>query len=143
MAEKEKFMFPDRNVFPTDDLIFSVIGEKKTLWDHIMQYASDNYKDISGIWNYYNDGKQWLFKLTQKKKTIFWGAILEDTFRITFYFGDKAEPVIATSDLPVSIKENFRTGQRYGKIRAISLKINNTSDIEIVKNLIDIKVRIK
>jgi len=143
MAEKEKLMFPDRNVFPTDDLIFSVIGEKKKFWDNIMQYASDNYKDISGLWNYYNDGKQWLFKLTQKKKTIFWGAILEDTFRITFYFGDKAEPVIVSSDLPAVIKDNFRTGQRYGKIRAISLKINTASDIEIVRTLIGIKVKIK
>ncbi|MCJ7448857.1 MAG: DUF3788 domain-containing protein [Bacteroidales bacterium] len=143
MAEKEKFMFPDRNVFPTDDLIFSIIGEKKTLWDHIMQYASDNYKDISGIWNYYNDGKQWLFKLTQKKKTIFWAAILEDTFRITFYFGDKAEPVIEASELPDSVKHDFKTGKRYGKIRAISLKINKTSDIEIVKTLIAIKSKIK
>ena len=143
MAEKEKLMFPDRNVFPTDDLIFSVIGEKKKFWDNIMQYASDNYKDISGLWNYYNDGEQWLFKLTQKKKTIFWGAILEDTFRITFYFGDKAEPVIVSSDLPAVIKDNFRTGQRYGKIRAISLKINTASDIEIVRTLIGIKVKIK
>jgi hypothetical protein len=30
--------------------------------------------------------------MQQKKKTIFWVGVLKDTFRITFYFGNKAEP---------------------------------------------------
>jgi len=143
MSEKEKFVLSDKAVIPTDDLISSILGEKKMIWDAIMKYASDNYKDISGGWNYYNDGKQWLFKLSQKKKTIFWSAMLEDTFRITFYFGDKAEPVIEASGLPESVKKDFKTGMRYGKIRAISLKINKEADIDIVKTLIEIKSRIK
>jgi len=67
-----------------------------------------NCKNISGNWNYYNDGKQWLFKLVQKKKTVFWAGILSDTFRVTFYFGDKAESLIEASELPSNIKNNFK-----------------------------------
>ncbi len=143
MAEKEIFVLSDRQVTPTDDLIFSIIGDKKILWQSIMKFASDNYKDISGIWNYYNDGKQWFFKLVQKKKTIFWLAVMKDTFRVTFYFGDKAEPVIIASDLPKSVKDDFKTGRHYGKIRAITTKISGQSDIETVKKLIDIKTKLK
>jgi len=143
MAEKEEMILSDRTVMPTDDYIFSILGEKKILWQDIISYATDNFKDISGVWNYYNDGKQWLFKLTQKKKTIFWGAMLKDTFRITFYFGDKVEPLLENSDLPLKIKDDFKTSKRYGKIRPVSLKIFSEPDAESVKKLIAIKIKLK
>lgn len=143
MAKQEEYPLTDKNVTPDDKLIFSVIGDRKILWQNIMSFVHDNYKDINEEWRYYNDGKQWLFKLQQKKKTIFWIAILEGTFRVTFYFGDKAEPLITASDLPVSIKNNFKTSKKYGKIRAITLKMKNSSDVETVKKLISIKTRLK
>ena len=141
MTEKEIYVLSDKEIIPTDDLVFSILGDRKILWQNIMKYASG--KDINGSWNYYNDGKQWLYKVVQKKKTIFWTALLKDTFRVSFYFGDKAEPHIDASDLDQSIKDDFKTGKRYGKIRAISLKMKDSSDIEMVKKLIDIKTKLK
>jgi hypothetical protein len=143
MAEKDTLVLGDKEIIPTNEYIISLLGEKKILWQTIMSYISDNYKDMTGSWNYYNDGKQWLFKMVWKRKTIFWSGILKDTFRITFYFGDKAEPLIFESDLPQSIKEDFKTTKRYGKIRAISLMIFNLSDIETVKKLVSLKLKIK
>ena len=143
MAEKENLVLSDKQIIPNDDYIFSIIGDKKILWQSIMNHVSENYKDISGSWNYYNDGKQWLFKLVQKKKTVFWIGILKDTFRVTFYFGDKAETLIDESDLSQTIKDNFKNGKRYGKIRAISLKMSDSSDVESVKKLVAIKMKIK
>jgi hypothetical protein len=143
MGEKEEMILSDRQVIPTDEYIISILGEKKILWQNIISYAKDNFKDISYVWNYYNDGKQWLFKLSQKKKTIFWGALYKDTFRITFYFGDKVEPLLENSDLPLKIKEDFKTSKRYGLIRPISTKIFSESDVESVKKLIAIKIKLK
>jgi hypothetical protein len=143
MSEIEKLVLSDPEKKPDDKLIFSIIGERKILWQKIMDYLKSDYPDASGDWNYYKDGKQWLLKMVQKKKTIFWCALYEDTFRVTFYFGDKAEPVIEASPLPDSVKLGFKTGKRYGKIRAISLKIYKMSDVEIVKTIVAIKVKIK
>jgi hypothetical protein len=142
MAEKEILVLSDKNVIPDDKLIFSIIGEKKKQWQSIMNYVSANYKDSSGNWNYYNDGKQWLFKMVNKKKTLFWAAIPDRTFRITFYFGDKAEPVILNSELPKAVKEGFKTTRRYGKIRAISNKIEDVEEIETIYKLIDLKAKL-
>jgi hypothetical protein len=136
-------MFPDKSIPPTDDLIFSFIRNKKVLWQKIMNYMAENYQESIGEWNYYNDGKQWLFKMILKKKTVFWAAILDGFFRITFYFGGKAEPVIDASDLPDKIKEGFKTGPRYGNIRAISINVNDISDISIIEKIIPIKVKMK
>lgn len=143
MAEKEIILFSDPAIKPDEKLIFSKIGSKKKLWQALMSYMSENYKESEGTWNYYNDGKRWLFKMVLKKKTIFWATVLEDAFRITFYFGDKAEPVIVASDLTEEAKQQFLNGPRYGKIRAITTTMNDLSDIETVKKLIAIKVKMK
>jgi len=143
MEEKETLVFSDKDIKPSEELIFSKIGDKKILWQKIMKYLSDNYKDASGSWNYYNDGKQWLFKMVQKKKTIFWLAVMNGAFRVTFYFGDKAEPVILSGDLPQAVKDDFMQGKHYGKIRAITTKVTSSADVEVIMRLIDIKTKLK
>ncbi len=143
MPEKEIFVLSDKDIIPDDILIFSHLGEMKKIWVVILDHIRDNYKDTNGEWRYYNDGKQWLFRMQHKKKTLFWVALLEGTFRITFYFGKKAEPVIDSANLPQNIKDEFKTSKQYGLIKAISLRIRGESDIETVKELISIKHKIK
>jgi hypothetical protein len=143
MAENEKTVLSDKSVLPTDDFIFSIIGEKKVYWEKVMNYLSENYPDASGSWNYYNDGKQWLFKYVRKKKTIFWASLLKDTFRITFYLGNKAEQVIENSDLPKSIKEEFKTAKRYGLIRPVTFIIRDEADVDNVLKMVVLKVKLK
>ena len=108
-----------------------------------MNFVKDTYPDSAGECNYYNDGKRWLFKMIRKKKTIFWGGISDDTFRITFYFGDKAESLILESDLPQSIIESFATAKKYGAIRPVTIIVFDQSDTENIKKLITIKLKIK
>lgn len=143
MAGSEDILLTDKTIYPTDDYIFSLIGEKKIYWQQIMNHMATVYKDSAGVWNFYNDGKRWLFKMVNKKKTIFWAAILAGTFRITFYFGGKAEPIIDSSDLPQKIKDEFKTAKRYGLIRGVSFLINDSEDIDNVIKLIAIKHKLK
>jgi hypothetical protein len=143
MDESEKLVLGDKSVYPSDDMLFSILGDKKIIWQKIMSYTTDNYKDVAGEWRYYNDGKQWLYKMQQKKKTLFWIGVLKDTFRITFYFGNKAEPLIEESQLPQQIKDGFREAKRYGLIRPVTTVITGIHDLENIIKLIDIKVRMK
>jgi Protein of unknown function (DUF3788) len=143
MAETDNRILTDKLVIPNEKLIFSIIGKTSVFWLQIMSYAKDNYSDITELWRFYNDGKEWLFRLIQKKKTICWIRVLPGTFRLTFYFGDKAEAFIENSDLDVLIKQDFKTTKRYGKIRGISIKVANETDVENVKKLMDIKLKLK
>lgn len=68
---------------------------------------------------------------------------MKNSFRITFYFGDKAESLIDNSDLPQKIKDDFKSSKRYGSIRAVSIKMNDSTDVENVKKLISIKTKLK
>jgi hypothetical protein len=139
MAGSEDILLTDKTVYPTDEIIFSNIGGKKIYWQQIMNYMAANYKDSEGVWNFYNDGKRWLYKMVYKKKTFFWAAVLDGTFRITFYFGAKAEPIIEESDLPQKMKDEFKTAKSYGLIRGISFLINDSEDVDNVLKLIAIK----
>jgi hypothetical protein len=139
----EPIVLNDKSVMPTEKIVFSIIGDKRFLWQKIMNYLHDNYTDISEVWKYYNDGKSWLFRPLKKKKTIFWIRVLKDTFRIAFYFGDKAEPIIEQSDLPESIKNDFRNAKKFNTIRGISINMTDPSDADIAIKLIELKFKIK
>lgn len=143
MADQEKLVLSDKDIYPDDEYIFSIIGGKKEFWQRILNYMKENFKDSAGEWNYYNDGKQWLFKMVHKKKTVFWAGILTDTFRITFYFGNKAEPLIEGSDLAPDIKEEFRTAKRYGLIRPVSFVVRDHTDVDNILKMIQIKSKVK
>ena len=143
MAEIVKMVLSDKSVIPTEEYIFSLIGNNKHYWKRIMNYVSENYKDTLGSWNYYNDGKQWLFKMVYKKKTIFWSGLNNGTFRITFYLGNKAETIIDNSDLPQSVKDEFKTAKRYGLIRPVTFVINGEPDVDNVLKMIAIKTKLK
>jgi hypothetical protein len=136
-------MFSDKELKPNEELVFSVIKDKKTLWHALMNHLHEEYPASSGDWHYYNDGKQWLFKEVKKKKTLFWLSLFEESFRVTFYFGDKALPVIEESDLPDTIKNEFKTGKRFGAIRAITIIMNDMPDVVNVQKLIAIKNKLK
>ncbi len=143
MDEEGKFVLNDKNIIPDDALVFSIIGDKKVCWQKIMNYLRDNYRGSSGNWRYYNDGKQWLFRMVNKKKTVFWLSLLSNTFRITFYFGDKARHIIESSDLPEKIIDDFKSARKYGSIRPVTIKVINDEDVDNVIKLIGLKHKIK
>lgn len=133
----------DKNQFPTDEIIFSHIGKKKILWISLFEFIQQQYPDFNKEWRYYNDGKSWLLKVTQKAKTIFWLSVIRETFRITFYFTDKAQKEIQNSSLPLELKEQFQTGKKYGKIRGVTLVFKNKKDNISAEELIRIKLSVK
>jgi hypothetical protein len=139
MSEPANPLLTDKEIFPTDEIIFSIIGNKKIFWQTIMNHMASVYKDSQGQWNFYNDGKRWLFKMVNKKKTVFWAGIINDTFRITFYLGKKGEAFIENSDLPQAVKEEFRTAKSYGLIRPVSFIVNDQEAVNNVLKMIVIK----
>jgi hypothetical protein len=139
----EPIVLTDPTVQPTEELIFSIIGENSVYWEQLIDYLYENHFDITEEWRFYNDGKSWLYRALRKKKTIYWIGVIKDTFRTSFWFGDKAEPIIEASSVSEKIKEEFRNAKRYGKLRAISIEIRSPEDLQNVISLIELKVKMK
>ncbi len=139
----EPIVLTDPNVKPTDELVFSIIGGNSVYWEQLVDYLYENHFDITEEWRFYNDGKSWLYRALRKKNTLYWIGVIKDTFRLSFYFGDKAEPIIEASLIPENIKEEFRKAKRYGKLRAISIEMRSAEDLQNVISLVELKIKIK
>lgn len=139
----EQPILSDKNQFPTEEIIFSHIGRTKTLWISFFDYVHSNHSDITEEWRYYNDGKSWLMKVQRKAKTVFWLSIIKNSFRITFYFTDKASQPIAESNISEELKAQFTDGKSYGKIKGITIVFKKKKDIEYAKSLIAVKLSLK
>lgn len=138
----DPLVFTDPAVVPTEEALFALIGPRRAQWESLLAGISERFPEAVGEWNYYRDGKSWLYKMVRKKKTLYWAGVDADTFRVTFYFGDRAEPLIEKSPLPESIKEEFRTGKRFGRIRAVSMKVLTARDVDHALLLAEIRARI-
>ncbi len=138
----EPILFDDKNVRPTEELIFSQIKDYARLWQKLFESIHKKYPEVYEEWNYYNDGKHWLMKTMRKKKNLFWTAIQPDTFRVTFYFADKAEALIENSGLPEVLINEFRNGKHYGKIRGLTVKVLTDEAVDHILKLVDIRVKV-
>ena len=137
----DKPILNDPDQYPTEEVIYSCIGRRKTLWISFFDMLGEQHPDFSQEWRYYKDGKNWLMKVTRKSKTIFWLSVRKNDFKIGFYFSDKAEELIDQSDISDDLKQQFKTGKRYGKIRGLTIVFRKKKDIEYAKLLIAIRLK--
>ena len=98
------------------------------------------HQEFKEEWIYYNDGKCWLLKVTMKAKTILWLSVVDGTFRTTFYFTDKAQQAIENSTLSTELKETFKNGKKYNKIRGVTVYFKTKKDCAYAEELIQIKL---
>lgn len=130
----------DKNVYPSEDVIFSHIGKSARLWASFFGYLHAEHPDFTEEWRYYNDGKVWLMKVQRKAKTVFWLSLADGTFRTTFYFPARAEDAIMGSSLSQELKESFASRNRDLKNHGLTVWFRKNSDIEQAKILCDLKL---
>lgn len=139
----EKLSLNDQKEFPDDAVLSQHLGDTKKAWDTLTSMINENHPLYTTEWRYYNDGKSWLFKVTKKKKTICWVAVFDKKFKTTFYFSAKAEVLITGSPLKKEYIDQFVSGRRFGKIRAITVEVKKPADLETTELLMEIKEKLK
>ena len=135
----EQALLADPNIFPTDDVLFSHLGKAKSSFVALFEYNHKNYPDLAERWKYYNDGKSWLFNVSRKKKTLFWLSVQHGFFRTTFYLNARAAECIRNSNIPQSLKDQFKetAGKKF---RGITVVIKGKEDVEVYKELLALKM---
>jgi hypothetical protein len=139
---KEEPVLCDENTYPDKDVTDTILGEAGVLWASFFDFIHSDHPDFQEEWNFYRDGGRWLLKIVRKKRTICWVSVLKGAFRVTFYFSDKALEAISGSGIPLELKEQFRDGRRYGKIRALTILMEDEAHIQYAEELIRIKMKI-
>jgi hypothetical protein len=133
----------DPDVFPSDSVLCRPLGRSKPAWDAFMALLKNDYPQMSVDWRYYNDGKTWLCKVTQKAKTIFWVSAWDKFFKISFYFTANAEVAISASTLDPELKYSFLHPKGRCSLRSVTTEVRKKTDLKPIKELIEIKLKLK
>ena len=139
----EELVLTDKNIYPTDEVIFSHIKKSKANWNSIFKFIHINHPELNEEWRYYNDGKSWLLKVTLKTKTIFWLAVLSNSFQITFYFSEKAVQSFSKISISKTLDKKIKGSKKVGKSTALNFLMNDKQNLELVKEAIELKIKTK
>jgi hypothetical protein len=131
----------DRNVFPSDQVIESILGKSMILWNGFFEMLQSEYPNLQKEWRFYNDGKSWLMKITKKQKTIAWLSVMEGTFRTTFYLPARVSDRVEELRIPDKLKDQYRNNTK--RTRGITVMYSTKRDVTYARDLIELKSSIK
>lgn len=139
----EELVLTDKNIYPTEEVIFLHIKKSKTFWQSVFQYIHTNHPELNEEWRYYNDGKSWLLKVTHKTKTIFWLTVIPNTFMITFYLSEKTVQSFAKLAISKTLDKKIKESKKVGKSTALTFLMSDKQNIDLVKEAIELKIKTK
>lgn len=90
-------------------------------------------------WRFYKDGKAWLCKIVEKKKTIFWLSIWQNSLKASFYFTDKTRKGVMELEIDSKIKKEFGKTETKGKLIALILDIEREEQLKDLEAIIAYK----
>jgi hypothetical protein len=133
----------DPDIFPSDAVLSKPLGRSKRAWDAFMTLLKDDYPRMSVAWRYYGDDRTWLCKVTQQADTIFWMSARDKFFKISFYFTAAAEAAISASTLDPEVKFSFLHPKGRCSLRPVTTEVRKKADLKPIRELIEIKLRLK
>lgn len=139
----EELVLTDKNIYPTEEVIFSQIKKSKTNWNAVFNHIHKEYPELNEEWRYYNDGKSWLLKVTFKTKTIFWLAVFSNSFQMTFYFSEKVVQSFPKLSLSKELDKKIKGSKKVGKSIALTFLMNDKQNLDLVKEAIQLKIKTK
>lgn len=133
-------IFMDLTKIPeTADLVIP-LGNTFPFWKEISDFVLEKYPAAIEEWHISVKKYGWIFRIKDKKRAIIYLLPRERFFHVTMVFGQKATDQILVSDISPGIKEELMNSRVYMEGRVIRLDINDTSLINDIKKLVEIKI---
>ena len=123
----------DPEVFPSEEVLKSGLGKSYAAYEELHKTLTDDKFGLAYEWNYYNDGKSWLCKVTFKKKTVFWLSVWEKHFKTGFYFTEKT--IMGLSGI--------EPGKPIGKLIPVVINVTSKKQIKDVLKTATYKMSVK
>lgn len=133
----------EEEIFPSEEVLRSVLGQVYDVLAELEARLTQNEFGLTFEWRYYNDGKSWLCKVCQKKKTIFWLSVWEVFFQAGFFFLERHLAEIAELDITEQIKEDFCRAKPIGKLLPMIIRINKQEQLADLLKIVKFKKKSK
>lgn len=134
----------DPEIFPSDEILRKALGQNVfSAYQELFETLSQAEFGLSHEWRYYNDGKAWLCKVSDRKKTIFWLSVWETFFKISFYFTEKTRTGISELNISNDEIRRFEQVVPIGKLIPLTLEIQNKVQLGDLLKIVEYKKKLK
>jgi hypothetical protein len=123
----------DADVFPDEEVLKSVLGRSYAAYSDLIKLAEE--LGMSLEWQFYNDVKNWLCRISLKKKTIVWISAWKGFLKATVYFPEKYTEQLNGITLKIKSDAQYMSVQNVGKSIAYIFEIRNKAilhDLQLV-----------
>lgn len=135
-------LLTDPDQLPSNEL-FEAILSKQLLQTYLQIENIISALGLNTEWRYYHDGKAWLCKITNKKKTIAWLSLRSDCIKTSFYFTEKTREGVMLLDIGNDIKTFFAQAKTIGKLTPLILIIKRPNQADDFKKIAEYKMTLK
>jgi hypothetical protein len=116
------------------------LGNTYPIWIEIRDFVLEKYPAAIEEWHISVKKYGWIFRIKDKKRAIIYLSPRNGFFHVTMVFGQKATDQILNSDISSNVKEELMNSKVYMEGRVIRLDINDSSLINDIKKLVEIKI---
>ena len=139
-----QILLRDPDIFPSEEVLRNALGETNyNLFQGFVQNITSPTSGLAMEWRYYNDGKAWLCKVVNKKKTVFWPSIWEHYFKTSFYFTEKHLESIDALSIADSLKQQLAQAKSIGKLIPLIIDVHNDEAMTDLLTLVHFKKSLK
>ena len=132
MAES---IFDEKAITPNEEMLNIALNSRKILWDKMISVSGG-----IGEWKFYSKAAGWTYSLKKNKRTLFYMMPKSNWFRLIFVFGEHAVEAAKSIDLPEQILNDLLQAKPYVEGRSLTININNNTDLNIAKKLLQLKL---
>jgi len=133
----DRLILTDSNIYPNSNVIEKALNKDYESYEKFMEMV--NERGLSAEWRYYNDGKNWLCKIINKKKTVCWLSVWDIGLKVSFFFTEKTIGGV----YELKTKTHIEIAKQSGKLLPVILIIDSIEKLHDSVKLLEYKMKLK
>lgn len=137
----EELVFVEKDLIPNERMLISVLKDSYTHYFKIFEALNSLSTNIHTEWKYYGKKIGWLLKHLDSNRNIFFLAVNEGSFKLSFTFGEKVvSSILSSDDVSTNVKELLKNSKKHVEGTTIIIPVGSESDVEDVISLLKFKM---
>jgi hypothetical protein len=133
-------MTAKKSIVPSERALAAELGAAQSRWNAIIAALTETYGPIDLEWKPSKSDFGSMCLLKQKKRTLLYLTPEKNSIRVAIVLGERAVAVALESRLPNAIKTMLQEAKPYAEGRGIRFSVSRAADLEVVENLVTIKI---
>jgi len=128
----------DENTYPEKSILEKVLGKSYNAYLELLKLYEDN--GLVYEWRFYRDGKAWLCKVQNKKKTIVWMSGWNGYMKAAIYFPERLIGDILNLNITQDTKNRIMETKNVGKSKPCIFEIRDKNVLKDLEEVMKFKI---